>query len=866
MLYTIAQGSRADYDALKHFHYCDDPSLPDQILVARLSPLAFPLAVLVVTRPTLNGPGRDRLFDGYFSTPDKHENAARVNRDLRTIARVIVHPSFRGCGIGKTLVAHYLANPLTKYTECLARMGHFCPVFERAGMKPRRTRRSLRDTVLSKALRAHRIKPESILHEPGAARALRHDGVRRALKRWLHLCRSTRATAPTAEALATAAMNLIARPMAYGHIAEHSLPGDFGDGSAPPDVASSSTPAAKPDAPDATVQSPCTLEQLVPPAQRTEGADRTDAAVITEAAKPASAPPPQREPIRHSAHARKTTSGRRRKAEPESAHFFKTPGTPDALHSFIKDELGFDIQRAAYIDGHRAPFDYLVHAFFEGRGSFAKRSEHPEAPTGNEPADPRDCVVWACRGGGKTFLGALATLLDLIFKPGIEIRIIGGSLDQSRHMFAHLKKFFQNENFASHLEGRIGRYGLSTRNGSHVEILAQSETAIRGTRIQKLRCDEVALFKPEVWAAAQLVTRTQVVRIDLGDEGKPDPVDLEVPGAIEAFSTMHEAGTVMDSVVNDAHGGTRTLFKWGIADVVEGASDTDRARLLRLEPGKQAPGEGDAESKITERGANDSSSCLPAALSTCPSPGHIPLRDALAMMARTGVEAWQSEMLCLRPSRSHVVYNDFDENVHVVDGAPWERAGVLRTVIGMDFGFRGETVTLWGVLDGEHRLYIAHEIARAERALRWHIDAIKTACAASSLPRPEWVGIDPAANQRNFHSAISTRDGLERAGFGIRDRSLSIEHGIDLVRARLAPAGQLCSADLPPGCTIPEPRLYVHRRCERLIECLKGYHYDQKDKRSGQPIKDGLDHACDALRYLVINLERSGVAAISRYA
>ena len=39
-------------------------------------------------------------------------------------------------------------------------------------------------------------------------------------------------------------------------------------------------------------------------------------------------------------------------------------------------------------------------------------------------------------------------------------------------------------------------------------VLAQSQRSVRGLRVQKLRCDEVELFDPAVWEAAQLTTRS----------------------------------------------------------------------------------------------------------------------------------------------------------------------------------------------------------------------------------------------------------------------------------------------------------------------------------------------------------------------
>src|SRR5207302_7965283 len=86
--------------------------------------------------------------------------------------------------------------------------------------------------------------------------------------------------------------------------------------------------------------------------------------------------------------------------------------------------LEIDVSRVALVKGHHAPFDYLSHAFLD-LGKI------------------HDCIVWAARGGGKTFLGALATLLDMIFKPGIQVRILAGSREQGQHMYEHLRRLFE---------------------------------------------------------------------------------------------------------------------------------------------------------------------------------------------------------------------------------------------------------------------------------------------------------------------------------------------------------------------------------------------------------------------------------------
>ena len=218
------------------------------------------------------------------------------------------------------------------------------------------------------------------------------------------------------------------------------------------------------------------------------------------------------------------------------------PQTPNQLHEWLRCVLGVEVPRAPTEPGSSAPFDYLCHAFFEGAA--------PESPDG---------VVWANRGGGKTFYAAVATLLDLAFKPGIEVRILGGSLEQSGRAYEHLRRLFEREEMRGLVDGAITERRLRLRNGSRAEILAQSEASVRGTRPQKLRCDEVDLFDPEVWEAAQLTTRSRVCGEGAGA--------VLVRGAVEAIGTMHRPRGLMASLTRAGNG--RRVFRWGFVDVLE---------------------------------------------------------------------------------------------------------------------------------------------------------------------------------------------------------------------------------------------------------------------------------------------------------
>ncbi|MEO1130507.1 MAG: hypothetical protein AAFX05_12495, partial [Planctomycetota bacterium] len=151
------------------------------------------------------------------------------------------------------------------------------------------------------------------------------------------------------------------------------------------------------------------------------------------------------------------------------------PRTRPPLRAWLRLVLGITVPHIPRIDGSAPPFEYLCHSFLPNDG-------------------PRDCVVWAARGAGKTFYAALATALDLLFRPGIEVMLLGGSLEQSGRMHAHLRRLLASPAVTHLLDGRPTERRIRLINGSCARIVAQSPTSIRGIRPTVLRCDEVELF------------------------------------------------------------------------------------------------------------------------------------------------------------------------------------------------------------------------------------------------------------------------------------------------------------------------------------------------------------------------------------
>ena len=139
---TIARAGLDAWEELAPYHYrAPGVGIIRQIWAAHWRPgsmrAAEPrtAAVLLITMPVLNCALRDLALCGRYAIPDPRRRARQINRDLRCVARVVVHPRFRGMGLGVRLIRHALVHAGTPCVEALAAMGRAHPLFERAGMR-----------------------------------------------------------------------------------------------------------------------------------------------------------------------------------------------------------------------------------------------------------------------------------------------------------------------------------------------------------------------------------------------------------------------------------------------------------------------------------------------------------------------------------------------------------------------------------------------------------------------------------------------------------------------------------------------------------------------------------------------------------
>ena len=203
------------------------------------------------------------------------------------------------------------------------------------------------------------------------------------------------------------------------------------------------------------------------------------------------------------------------------------PRTREELKTYVKTFLDLDVPDVRLCPDHSSPMDYLWNSFSIDNPSSII---HHQSSVIHPPCS--DSIVWANRAGGKTELAAIATLLDAFFKPNCHVRILGGSGEQSSRLYDYLVRFLRR-GFEESLAGPVRKGGCRFANGSSVEVLTQSATSVRGTHVQKLRCDEVELFDEDVFAAAKFTTLSTDVCV----------------GSMELISTMHKPYGIMQREV-----------------------------------------------------------------------------------------------------------------------------------------------------------------------------------------------------------------------------------------------------------------------------------------------------------------------------
>ena len=126
----VEDGSRADWPHFARWHYRSH----HLAFVKRVVVLKHgdePVGVCVFTTPAASLSLRSRFFG--LTDPRSRVALSALNEQLWLLARVVLHPTYRGAGIAAGFVRAACRSCPVPWVETLTAMGHANPLFERAG-------------------------------------------------------------------------------------------------------------------------------------------------------------------------------------------------------------------------------------------------------------------------------------------------------------------------------------------------------------------------------------------------------------------------------------------------------------------------------------------------------------------------------------------------------------------------------------------------------------------------------------------------------------------------------------------------------------------------------------------------------------
>lgn len=135
----VVSGTRADYESLSHYHYREPNMGPYAAIFAlkgkfRTATKLETMGVIVYSMPTAGAQMRNVATGGIFAGLDKGTRLKLINKNIRTISRVIIEPRFRSLGLAVRLVRETMPIMDVPFVEALAVMGRANPFFEKAGL------------------------------------------------------------------------------------------------------------------------------------------------------------------------------------------------------------------------------------------------------------------------------------------------------------------------------------------------------------------------------------------------------------------------------------------------------------------------------------------------------------------------------------------------------------------------------------------------------------------------------------------------------------------------------------------------------------------------------------------------------------
>lgn len=129
----IVDGTMEDYKKLSKYHYKNTKTVPGVKHIFKMMYQNKMIGVAVYSCPNRQLRGRNTYFNSRYlnkGVPIMKD----INRDFLTGSRFIIHPLYRGCGLGSYLVRETICKTNTPFVEVVASMAKYNKFLERANL------------------------------------------------------------------------------------------------------------------------------------------------------------------------------------------------------------------------------------------------------------------------------------------------------------------------------------------------------------------------------------------------------------------------------------------------------------------------------------------------------------------------------------------------------------------------------------------------------------------------------------------------------------------------------------------------------------------------------------------------------------
>ncbi len=133
---SFVDGTMQDWQRMKPLHYAaGDPGTWHSIHCIRHAGTPHPVAVAVLSYPSLASAARNLVTDGEYNCRGDRQTAQRLNREVLLLSRIVVAPEFRCAGLATKLVRSIVDRTTARWIECSTSMGRYTRFLENAGFR-----------------------------------------------------------------------------------------------------------------------------------------------------------------------------------------------------------------------------------------------------------------------------------------------------------------------------------------------------------------------------------------------------------------------------------------------------------------------------------------------------------------------------------------------------------------------------------------------------------------------------------------------------------------------------------------------------------------------------------------------------------